>query len=148
MTNYNADAFWQFSINHFGRPAVKETCLALQDEAGADVNLLLLAIWLENTGRRIPVELAKKLNSTSEHWQVETIGPLREKRRGEPKSSPDYPTCLAEELEAEKSEQVALVECLNSYSSIGEKAISLWEIYSRKVGATPEQKDALIGSCN
>ena len=148
MTEYSADAFWQFSITHYERPAVKETCLALQDDAGADVNLLLLAVWLETLDRRIPMELAKKLNSTSERWQVETIGPLRERRRQKPKSSPDYHTCLREELEAEKREQVALVECLNSYSDMGSRALSLWDLYSDQIRATPKQKGALTGALN
>jgi uncharacterized protein (TIGR02444 family) len=35
------DPFWRFSLDLYGRPGVAPACLALQDEAGADVNLVL-----------------------------------------------------------------------------------------------------------
>ena len=37
---------WAFSTALWAAPGVAATCLALQEEAGADVNLLLLAAWM------------------------------------------------------------------------------------------------------
>lgn len=43
-------AFWPFSLALYGRPGVAESCLRLQDEAGADVNLLLFCAWRAEIG--------------------------------------------------------------------------------------------------
>ncbi len=43
-------AFWRFSLALYGRPGVADSCLKLQDEAGADVNLLLLGFWRAEQG--------------------------------------------------------------------------------------------------
>lgn len=43
-------AFWRFSLALYGRPGVADSCLKLQDEAGADVNLLLLGFWRAELG--------------------------------------------------------------------------------------------------
>lgn len=45
-----ADAFWRFSLALYARPGVAEALLALQDRAGRNVNLMLLALWLGTRG--------------------------------------------------------------------------------------------------
>ena len=37
--------FWDFSLEIYAKPGVAQACLALQDECGADVNLLLFCCW-------------------------------------------------------------------------------------------------------
>lgn len=46
----DAEQFWQFSEQHYARPGVAQACLQLQDEHGANVNLLLLLLMLEERG--------------------------------------------------------------------------------------------------
>nr|WP_290985428.1 TIGR02444 family protein [Ferrovibrio sp.] len=43
-------AFWPFSLALYQRPGVADACLRLQDEAGADVNLLLFCAWRAEIG--------------------------------------------------------------------------------------------------
>ena len=43
-------AFWRFSLELYARDGVPAACLALQDREGADVNLVLLALWLGESG--------------------------------------------------------------------------------------------------
>ena len=45
-----AQSLWDFSVELYARPGVAAACLALQDRAGADVCLLLAALWLERRG--------------------------------------------------------------------------------------------------
>ena len=37
--------FWRFSLHFYRQPKVADTCIALQEEAGVDVNLLLFLLW-------------------------------------------------------------------------------------------------------
>ena len=49
--------FWDFSLNIYGVPGVAPACLRCQDEAGADVNLILFLLWRAAAGYR-PAEAA------------------------------------------------------------------------------------------
>ena len=37
--------FWRFSLRFYRRREVADACIALQEEAGVDVNLLLFLLW-------------------------------------------------------------------------------------------------------
>ncbi|MGZ3308467.1 MAG: DUF2390 domain-containing protein, partial [Xanthobacteraceae bacterium] len=37
--------FWRFSLRFYRQPKVADTCIALQEERGVDVNLLLFLLW-------------------------------------------------------------------------------------------------------
>src|SRR5262249_61394116 len=37
--------FWRFSLQFYRQPKVADACIALQEEAGGDVNLLLFLLW-------------------------------------------------------------------------------------------------------
>lgn len=145
MSQISAEEFWQFSIQHYERDAVKNACLSLQDSAGADVNLLLLAIWLKTLSITVSRETLANLFSTSTHWQTEKIVPLREKRRSQAKQSEGYEKLLASELEAEKGEQRALIQCLKSAAADNSANIDFWDIYSEQLGISNAQRSALLG---
>ncbi len=145
MSQFSTEEFWQFSITHYQDPAVKSACLLLQDTACADVNLLLLAIWLKTKGVRVSKQTVDELLTTSQYWQAEKIGPLRSHRRLQSKQSDGYRAALMAELEAEEDEQAALVQCLNNKKSTGPRAIDFWEAYSQKLGVSDSQRNALIG---
>jgi uncharacterized protein (TIGR02444 family) len=73
---------WPWALAFYARPGVAEACLALQDQCGADVNFLLAAVWLAETGRgrwdQGDLEaLAAKLGP----WQRDVVRPLRAARR-------------------------------------------------------------------
>lgn len=50
------ESFWDYSCRLYARPLVSSTCLALQNEHGLDVNLLLFATWHAHT--RGPLDAA------------------------------------------------------------------------------------------
>ena len=42
----HAAAFWDYSLHIYAKPGVAASCLALQDQHGCDVNMVLLCLWL------------------------------------------------------------------------------------------------------
>jgi uncharacterized protein (TIGR02444 family) len=73
--------FWRFSVAFYARPGVADACLTLQDREGADVNLLLLALWLGSRGHRLRVSTGRRLAKLARDWQVPIVAPLRRVRR-------------------------------------------------------------------
>jgi len=80
-TTWPASRFWDFSLERYGRPGVEAACLALQDAHDMDVNLVLLAAWLAQDGRRLAPPLATRLRQLGDGWQARVMQPLREARR-------------------------------------------------------------------
>ena len=73
--------FWRFSLDRYARPGIAEACLELQNRAGADVNLLLLALWLGSLGRRLSAAEGAQLAGVAADWQEPIVAPLRAVRR-------------------------------------------------------------------
>src|SRR6266478_3063365 len=69
--------FWRFSLQFYRRPAVADACIALQEEAGVDVNLLLFLLWQATQRRKFsPAEVAA-LEGRIGPWRETTVIPLR-----------------------------------------------------------------------
>lgn len=78
----SADPFWEFSLQLYQQPGVAEHCLALQDEYGADVNILLFCCWLGSIGAGpLSMEQLQLLLEQVKPWQKQAIVPLRMLRR-------------------------------------------------------------------
>jgi uncharacterized protein (TIGR02444 family) len=105
-------SLWDFSLKTYRRPGVQDACLKLQDELGADVNMLLYCCW---RGAIEAGEMAALLAELAP-WQTDIVGGLRSVRRAlkpmlaeldvlfEPASSLRK-KIAALELEAEKLQQ-------------------------------------------
>lgn len=72
---------WDFAARTYARPGVPALCLALQDRHGADICLLLLARWLEVTGRAPSMDCLIRCRETAAAWRSGVVGPLRAARR-------------------------------------------------------------------
>src|SRR5216683_1844224 len=68
--------FWRFSLRFYSRPSVAAACLALQDEAGADVNLMLFLLFLAEHKRQVTREDIARLDSTVRRWRDCVVKPL------------------------------------------------------------------------
>ena len=109
--------FWRFSLSFYRQAGVAEACIALQDDCGVDVNLMLFLLWLAANGRQVSLENIKELDQTVRSWRDLTIIPVREVRR-KLKAAPTlveagkqeaFRTKIkAIELEAERLQQEAL----------------------------------------
>ena len=119
MDKKEAEQFWNYSKKIY--EPLRATFLFLQDRFGLDVNLLLLCFWLGKyrwvlTDREFLV-LIENVMPCRNHL----IGPLRQARRFAKKND-DIPNSenlttkiLLIELEAERLEQMTLIEALSKF---------------------------------
>ncbi len=109
--------FWRFSLRFYRQPGVADACIALQDECGVDVNILLFMLWLATDKRRIAPAALAALCATACDWNQQVVAPLRTLRRRLKTSLPLVDMTAAEpfrtkvkalELESERLQQEAL----------------------------------------
>jgi uncharacterized protein (TIGR02444 family) len=111
--------FWGFSLAFYGDPEVAEACLRLQDEAGADVNVILLLLWQAGRKRSLAAAEIKAIEEAIAPWRQEAVVPLRGVRRWLKHHAGPVDRSGAEELrrqvkrielEAERLQQQAMAE--------------------------------------
>ena len=73
--------FWRFSLQFYRLPKVADACIALQEDAGVDVNLLLFLLWHAQQRRRLSTADVAALESQIGPWRDLTVIPLRSVRR-------------------------------------------------------------------
>jgi len=100
VAEWPASPLWDYAVDLYGRPGVREACLALQDRGGADVSLLLLACWLGAAGRRPGEAELSRLREEASRWQEMVVGPLRSARRALKERAPDLDEDLRHPVEA------------------------------------------------
>ena len=114
---------WAFSLHIYGQKGVSDACIGLQDRLAADVNLVLFAVWLGASGRRLEADEAQVAVDAVILWQrdvVETLRKLRRRLKSGPAPAPSPRTdalreaVKASELAAEKVEQDTLQELRNA----------------------------------
>ncbi len=119
MTAPNADDFWSFSLRFYSDHAVEDSCLALQDGCGADVNIVLLAFYAASCCTRLTTLPSSHTNTISQEWRENVIAPIRQSRRAFKNSilgvraqslRPFKLSLQVMELEAEKIGQRLLME--------------------------------------
>ncbi len=71
---------WEFALAVYARPGVEGACLRLQ-EAGADVCLVLTALWLDRRACALDSDGLTRLQRASQHWQDTVVRPLRQLRQ-------------------------------------------------------------------
>jgi uncharacterized protein (TIGR02444 family) len=81
---------WRFAEEFYRRPGVEATCLQLQAQ-GADVCLLLCALWCEV--RKVPCTAQRiaALRSIAQPWQTQVVTPLRQLRQAWRSAAQDDP---------------------------------------------------------
>jgi uncharacterized protein (TIGR02444 family) len=109
--------FWRFSLRLYRAPGVGDACIALQEEAGVDVNLLLFLLWQATERRALTAADIEALDSTVGGWRDTAVIPLRNVRRAlksspglvAPNTAEAFRTRIkAVELEAERLQQEAM----------------------------------------
>jgi uncharacterized protein (TIGR02444 family) len=108
------NAFWQFSIRFYRNPEVAAACIALQDDAGVDVNVLLFLLWNATLKRTLSADAVAELDRRIGAWREAAVVPLRAVRRALKVPPPVIEAGTAEafrnrvkavELEAERVQQ-------------------------------------------
>jgi uncharacterized protein (TIGR02444 family) len=73
--------FWRFSLAVYGRVGVAEECLALQETAGADVNVLLFCAWTGTQAIVLSRDDIEQVLRLVAAWQDNVVRPLRDVRQ-------------------------------------------------------------------
>jgi uncharacterized protein (TIGR02444 family) len=135
--------FWRFSLRFYRQPAVADACIALQEEAGVDVNLLLFLLWHATHKRALATAEVAELEQRIATWRDTTVVPLRALRRAlksppvlvAPATAELFRTRIkAAELEAERLQQEAMYELARS-ALLGHDAPSLADAARANVAA-------------
>jgi uncharacterized protein (TIGR02444 family) len=113
---------WAFALAIYAKPGVAEACLTLQNEAGVDVMLLLMATFAAAKHRLLlTADEIRALDEACLPWREQIVWPLRAIRselKTGPRPAPNEATepfrsqVKALELAAEKLENRLLAECL------------------------------------
>ena len=113
---------WTFALAIYAKPGVAEACLTLQNEAGVDVMLLLMATFVPLKHRiLLTADEIRELDEACRPWREQIVWPLRAIRselKTGPRPAPNDATepfrsqVKALELAAEKLENKLLAECL------------------------------------
>ena len=117
MSEDDATRFWRHAVALYGAPGVKAACLALQDEHGADVNLLLYGAYAGAVmGRRLDDAAWRTLVAGTEVWRTEIVQAVRAVRRrakaltaAAPELGFVYESLQRTELDAERAEHAMLI---------------------------------------
>ncbi len=119
MAEAQSSPFWHFSLRFYRQPEVADACIALQEQAGVDVNLLLFLLWQATLRRELSQTEVGELEERVGAWRDMTVVPLRTVRRAlkSPPALVAAPTAelfrtriKAAELEAERLQQEAMYE--------------------------------------
>jgi uncharacterized protein (TIGR02444 family) len=109
--------FWRFSLRFYREPGVADACIALQDECGVDVNVLLFFLWLATARQCVSRDVVRAVCAESAPWRDGVVAPLRTIRRRLKEGSAlvardaaeRFRKCIkAVELESERLQQEAL----------------------------------------
>jgi uncharacterized protein (TIGR02444 family) len=109
--------FWQFSLRLYRMPEVAPACIALQDDAGLDVNVLFFLLWNASLGKQLGEDDVLACDSHVAAWRSKAVVPLRAIRRAlketpgmlDATSTEAFRTRIkGAELEAERLQQEAL----------------------------------------
>ena len=111
--NDGPGAFWAYSLRIYAQHGIGEACLALQDGAGADVNMALFALWTASRGQRLLPADFIAIDARVQPWRTQILHPLRTARRAlRPFVTDDarrlYASVKKAELEAERQQQAMM----------------------------------------
>ena len=123
--------FWRFSLQFYRQPSVADACIALQEQSGVDVNLLLFLLWQATQQRSFSPNEVAALEARIGPWREATVVPLRAVRRAlkapptlvAPATAEAFRTRIkAVELEAERLQQEAMYELARGNAAPGSAA--------------------------
>ncbi len=107
MSKPKGHAFWQWSLDAYEMPGVKNRLIYLQDSFGFDVNISLWCCWRASEGEALNEDAVRAADRATKEWSEGVVDPLREARLNAHELGPaEFYTQLKEiELAAEHHEQ-------------------------------------------
>jgi uncharacterized protein (TIGR02444 family) len=125
-------ALWPFTLDLYARPGVQDAVIALQENQGADVNVLFYCVWSAATSRRsLDAGSFDRVESQIACWRQEVTEPLR-RLRARIKADPILlalegatdarKKVLEAEMESERIAQIAIESTAGQPSDEGSDA--------------------------
>ena len=74
------ESFWDFSVRTYRTDGVPDACLSLQNDYGADVNMLLYCCWIAVHSGEFDAALFASAGEFSDNWAEHVVVPLRSAR--------------------------------------------------------------------
>ena len=74
------EGFWDFSVRTYRTDGVPDACLSLQNDYGADVNMLLYCCWVGAYTGQCDAVLFARASTFSTQWADHLVVPLRSAR--------------------------------------------------------------------
>lgn len=153
-----ARSFWDFSLSFYARPGIPPACLGLQDEGGADVNVVLYLLRLAELGRRLAAEDVGRVEGLVATWREDVVRGLRDVRRAmkcpsagfDPEAVERLRTevkrveLAAERLQQETMERLLPAAVLGVPASREEAARANLAHYAARLGGLPAAPLAVI----
>ena len=78
--SHEIEGFWDFSVRTYRMDGVPNACLSLQNDYGADVNMLLYCCWIGAYIGQFDHELFARASAFSTLWADNVVVPLRSAR--------------------------------------------------------------------
>ncbi len=78
--SHESEGFWDFSVRTYRTDGVPDACLSLQNDCGADVNMLLYCCWIGAYTGQFDAELFARASTFSTLWADHVVVPLRSAR--------------------------------------------------------------------
>lgn len=140
--------FWQFSLQQWHNKDLQQQLLALQNEQGYRVNLLLLSMWLSFEHKDIRPYLDSLL-SKSHEWHEQIVAPIRQVRQNLSKLLPPQSLSLksqvqACELHAEQIEQALLFQACKNIPTEESTNLDSLDYLIRNLSASDMHKNDLF----
>jgi uncharacterized protein (TIGR02444 family) len=88
MTDGSEEQGWAFALRLYAEPGVADACLHLQEQAGADVMLLLTVAFACRQGIALSPSDIRNMDAACRAWREQIVRPLRALRVAL-KSGPD-----------------------------------------------------------
>jgi uncharacterized protein (TIGR02444 family) len=120
--SFPSSPFWDYSLGIYAKSGVADACIALQDDFGLDVNILLACLWFSAQGPgRLESDQIRECVGRTRDWQDKVVKLLRAARRyskAQPAELPESlrdefrPRLQAVELDAEHVEQLLIAGIL------------------------------------
>ncbi len=80
LASHESEGFWDFSVRTYRTDGVPDACLSLQNDYGADVNMLLYCCWVGACKGQFDHELFTNASEFSTLWADHVVVPLRSAR--------------------------------------------------------------------
>lgn len=77
---FAVENFWDFSVRTYRTPGVPDACLSMQNDYGADVNMLLYCCWVGAVVGEFDDDLFERSSEYSRQWAGNVVQPLRQAR--------------------------------------------------------------------